>query len=252
MTPRFGRAWVGVLAIAFLAGVLMGVPARVALQLAPDAVATRLVDVEGTMWRGRARLPLAHDSPVEIEWTLAPGSLLIAAPRLALVLTHPLAGYRGALVLRSGAAELVDGSLRTSLGPLARFAGLPPGALLGSIDVQGIGGMLTSDGISALACTGVVSGVTVAGGSAPIALGDIGLACEGSPAGPAVAIVDRGGPLALQARVAFAPGWRYLVDGTAGARAGAPAALVQALPLLGRAEGPDRVRFRYSGEMVPR
>jgi hypothetical protein len=252
MKPRFSRAWLGSLAIAFLAGLLVGVPARLALQLAPAAVTTRLVDVEGTVWRGRARMPLAHAAPIAVEWTLAPSSLLVAAPRFALVLTHPLADYRGALVLRASTAELVDGTLRTSLGPLARFAGLPPGALLGAIDVQRIGGTLAADGIGSLACSGSISGVTVTGDSVPLALGDLGLECSDSPAGPAIEIVDRGGPLALQARVAFAPGWRYLVDGTAGARPGAPPSLAQALPLLGQAEGPDRVRFRYSGEMVPR
>lgn len=252
MTQRFEHTWIGVLSLAFLVGLVAGIPARMALGLLPDAAGSTLRDVQGTLWHGQARIPLTGTAPLALEWTLAPTSLLLATPRFTLVVLHPLADYRGAAILHRDSLELADGTLRTTLAPLARHAGLPLGTLLGSVEVDGVGAMLVADGFRSLVCTGSVRGVTVTGDGAPIALGDLGLSCSDGPAGPTLEIVDRGGSLALQARVGFAPGWRYLVDGTAGARPGAPPALAQALPLLGQADGPDRVRFRYSGELLQR
>jgi hypothetical protein len=252
MTRRTGRAWLVVLGVAFVGGLLAGLPARIALRFAPTELSARLTEIEGTLWRGRARYSLAGDAPLAIAWELAPWSLLLAAPRLSVTLVHPLGDYAGTLVLRGDTAELADGRLRTSLSPLARATGLPPGVLIGSVDAQLSSATLAADGIRTLGCAGSVTGVTVAGDGAPITLGDLALDCTDSPAGPALSITDRGGPLSLQATVGFSAGWRYLVDGTAGARPGAPPGLAQALPLLGRADGPDRVRFRYSGELKPR
>lgn len=252
MTRRLEHAWIGALTIAFLGGLVAGIPARVASQLLPTEVGASLRDLRGTLWHGRAQIPLTGSEPLALEWTLAPTSLLLASPRLTLVVSHPLGDFHGAAVLQRGSLRLLDGALRTTLSPLAQAAGLPPGTLLGSVDAQGIAATLAVEGILSLVCTGTVSGVTVAGDGTPVALGDLGLSCSDGPAGPTIEISDRGGALALQARVGFAPGWRYLVDGTAGARPGAPVSLAQALPLLGRADGPDRVRFRYSGELRQR
>lgn len=252
MTRRSSRAWLVVLGLAFVGGLLAGLPARIALRFAPQASSARLTEVEGTLWRGQAKAALSGQASVAIAWELAPTSLLFAAPRLSVTLSHPLGDYAGTLVLRGDAMELADGRLRTSLSPLIRATGLPPGLLLGSVDAQVGAATLAADGIRSLSCTGSVSGVTVAGDGAPIALGDLALECRDSPAGPMLAVADRGGPLMLQAEVVFAAGWRYLVDGTAGARPGAPPGLAQALPLLGDADGPDKVRFRYSGELKPR
>ena len=252
MKRRIERVWIAALCVAFLVGLAAGLPARLVLKLAPSALAARVSAVDGTLWRGHARLAIADLEPAAISWRLAPSSLLVAAPRLALELTHPLGRFDGVVVLHDGSSEVVDGGLSTTLSPLARFAGLPPGTLLGSVEAHGIDATLDAEGIRSLTCTGTVSGVTVTGDGTPLALGDLGVSCSDTAAGPTIAISDRGGPLVLQASVGFAPGWRYLVDGTAGARPGAPAALAQALPLLGRADGPDRIRFRYTGELLPR
>lgn len=250
MSVSLRHAWVGALAFAFVAGILAGLPARLALRLLPPEAAARLSEVSGTLWHGQARVALPRVEAAQLEWRLMAASLLLAAPRATLELHHPLGEFDAAVTLRGGAVELDDGRLRTTLSPLARFAGLPPGALLGSVELEAIDASLGADGIRRLACAGTVSGITVTGGAAPIALGDLAIECRDEAAGPTVAVSDRGGPLALEARVALAPGWRYLVDGTAGARPGAPREIVDALPLLGRAEGPDRVRFRYSGELT--
>jgi hypothetical protein len=251
MSARLRHAWLGALLLAFLAGLVAGLPATLALRLAPQALNARLSDVTGSIWHGRARMAVA-ELPAAIEWRLAPTSLLRAAPRFALEVTHPLGDFRGDLILDGAMLRVSDGVLRTTLGPLAKLAGLPPGALLGDVAAQTIEATLDADGLRHLGCSGAITGLTVAGDAAPIALGDLGLTCSDDAGGPTIALDDRGGPLLLQARIAFAPGWRYLVDGTAGARAGAPPAIAQALPLLGRAEGPDRVRFRYSGEISSR
>jgi len=252
MIARVHRAWIGALALAFLCGLLAGLPATVALRWAPAELAERLSDVEGTFWRGQARLALPNIEPLAVEWRLLPTSLLLAAPRLALVLRHPTAEYRGDLVLHRNALELRDGSLRTTLSPIARVAGLPPGSVFGDVAVSGITATIAADAVAQLGCTGSVSGLAAAAGGAPIALGDLDVSCRDEAGGPTIQLVDRGGPLVLQARIALAPGWRYLVDGTAGTRPGAPQELSDALPLFGRAAGPDRVSFRYSGELAPR
>jgi hypothetical protein len=251
MSARLRYAWLGALALAFLVGLVAGLPATIALRAAPPELRARLSDVEGSVWHGRARLVLAA-APAAVEWRLAPSSLLRAAPRFGIVLDHPRAHLRGDLTLAGGRLELSAGELRTSLAPLADVAGLPAGALLGSVDAQGIEATLDAEGLRHLACSGAITGLTAAGAAAPIALGDLALACDDDTGGPTIALDDRGGPLELKARIAFAPGWRYLVEGTAGARAGAAPEIAQALPLLGQAEGPDRVRFRYSGEITPR
>jgi hypothetical protein len=251
MKARLPRIWIAVLLLAFLGGLIGGLPARVALRFAPE-VGARLSDIEGSLWHGHARLPFAGVEAAALEWRLSPASLLLGAPRFALALRHPLAEFDGALVLRGGSVEVAAGELRTSLSPLARVAGLPPGTLLGNVNVQGISATLDADGVRSLVCSGAISSVTVTADAAPLALGDLALSCEDAPGGPTIGIADRGGPLALEARIALAQGWRYLIDGSAGARPGAPASLVEALPLLGRADGPDRVRFRYTGSFEPR
>ena len=138
MTKRRERIWIGALALAFLAGLTAGLPARLALRLVPDPLASRLSEVEGTLWRGQASLALAGLEPAEIGWRLAPSSLLIATPRVTLDVVHPLGRYDGIAVLHDGTVEVADGSLSTTLSPLARVAGLAPGTLLGSVEVRNI------------------------------------------------------------------------------------------------------------------
>jgi len=244
LLPRW--PWLAALGLAFVGNLVANLPARHALiGLAPAARAS-LSDVAGTLWQGSARLALGSTA-MDARWTLRPLSLLLLAPSAELELAAPELRFVGRVTRRAGGIlEITGGTLDARLGALARLAGPGVGALDASVEVRELALVLAGGKLSALGCTGAVRALT-AGPRYP--LGDLSLDCATDAGGPTLRIEDGGGALALQARVAITPDGRFLVDGSAGARPGAPPELAAALPLLGTAIGPDQVRFRYAGAL---
>jgi hypothetical protein len=242
--PRW--SWIAALLTAFAVGAVVHLPLRLALRLAGSGALAERVVLEGSVARWRARTA----DGLELRFVADP--LVLLTGRYG----GRFEAWRGATrfggdAVRSwgGAFEVDDATLAAGLAPLAAALGLPPSMLAGELEVGGIEATWRGGALTALACHGAVSGVRGGVGVDAMVLGDLGVSCSTPGDGPLVLVEDRGGPLAFRAELRFAADGRFLLDGTAGARPGAPPALAEVLPLLGRASGPDQVSFRYAGAL---
>jgi hypothetical protein len=242
--PRW--AWVGALAASFLIGLTYHLPLRVALRWAGASAVVERAALDGSITRWQARLA----DGIEVRFVADPLVLLsgrygghLEATRGSTRLTGVvIRGWDGGIGLRSG--ELAAG-----LAPLAATLGMPASMLEGQLKVTAIAATWRQGALVDLACDGEVSGVRGGSGADALALGDLGIRCATEAGGPSVEVEDRGGPLAFHAELRFAADGRFLLAGTAGARPGAPPALAQVLPMLGRSSGPDQVSFKYAGAL---
>jgi len=242
--PRW--AWGAALAASFVAGLTYHLPLRVALRLAGAGTVVERAALEGSVAGWRARLA----DGVEVRFVANPLVLVTGRYGGRIEASRGAARLTGAVVRRwDGAIALSDGTLSAGLAPLATTLGMPPSMLDGALVLDGVAATWQSGALTELECTGTVSGVRGGAGAEAIALGDLDVACATEPGGPAVKVVDRGGPLAFDAELRLAADGRFLLAGNAGARPGAPPVLAQVLPMLGRSSGPDQVSFRYAGEL---
>lgn len=240
------RGWIAALLIAFVVGAAVHLPLRLALRaLGQEALVARAAP-EGGLLRWQARTA----EGIELRFVASPLALLTGRYGGRIEAGRGATRFSGAVVRRwDGSIAVSDGALESGLAPLAAALGLPPSMLEGQLAVGGIEATWRAGALTALACDGEVRGVRGGGGDQALALGDLAVACGTPDGGPLVRIEDRGGPLAFRAELRFAADGRFLLDGTAGARPGAPPALAEVLPLLGRASGPDQVSFKYAGAL---
>jgi hypothetical protein len=238
---------VATLVIATLAGLVAGLPARWALLALGRGAQPLARAATGTVWQGSAPVVLAG-MRWEARWRLAPLALLVLEARADLELVAPGATLVARAALRDAQhAALTDASFEAQLGALAASVGRGLDGLDGTIALHDASLVVADGRIASLACAGTLRGLALRG----VALGDLDVACADEPGGPTITLRDRGGPLALEARIGLAADGRYLFDGHAAARPGAAPALVGALPLIGAPAEDGGVRIRYAGALPP-
>jgi hypothetical protein len=240
------RYWIAALLAAFVVGAAVHLPLRLALRaVGQDALVARAAP-EGGLLRWRARTA----EGIELRFAASPLALLTGRYGGRIEAARGATRLDGAVLRRwDGSIAISDGALESGLAPLAAALGLPQSMLEGQLAVGGIAATWRAGALTALACAGEVRDVRGGSGPEALALGDLAIACSTPDGGPLVRIEDRGGPLEFRAEVRFAADGRFLVDGTAGARPGAPPTLAEVLPLLGRASGPGQVSFKYAGAL---
>jgi hypothetical protein len=219
----------GVLAV--LAVIIAVLPASLANKFLPPAV--RAEDFSGTLWHGSAgRISVADRDAGALEWQLHPLALL------KLRLDADLHWVKGSFVV-DGAAEASRGDFQASDlrggGPIADLAtfGLAPGWRgVAEIRIPHIALDLAGPSPSLRSAVGEIdvadlSSPQVAGGSDignyALTFDDAALSSSGDAH---AALVDKGGPLSLDASITLTPQSRTgMLSGTVKERADAPPAL---------------------------
>jgi hypothetical protein len=222
-------ALIGVLAV--LAVVIAVLPASLANRFLPPAV--RAEDFSGTLWHGSAgRITVAGRDAGALEWHLHPLALL------KLGLDADLHWVKGSFVV-DGAAKLNHSDFQASDlrggGPIADLAtfGLAPGWRgVAEIRIRHIAADLSGPSPALRAAVGEIdvaelSSPQVAGGSDmgsyALTFDDASLSANGEAR---AVLVDKGGPLSLDASITLTPQARTgLLSGTVKERADAPPAL---------------------------
>ena len=225
--PRI--ALIGVLGV--LVVVIAVLPASLANKFLPPAV--RAEDFSGTLWHGSAgRISVAGRDAGAIEWHLHPLALF------KLRLEADLHWVKGSFVV-DGAAALSRSAFQASDlrggGPLADLSafGVAPGWHgLAEIRIRNIAADLAGPSPSLRAAVGEidvadVSSPQLAGGSDigsyALTFDDASLSANGEAR---AALVDKGGPLSLDASITLTPQSRTgMLSGTVKERAEAPPAL---------------------------
>jgi hypothetical protein len=224
--PRI--ALIGVLAV--LAVVIAVLPASLANKFLPPAV--QAADFSGTLWHGSAgRITVAGRDAGALEWHLHPPALF------RLHLDADLHWVKGSFVV-DGAADVSRSDFRASDlrggGPIADLAtfGLAGWRGVAEIRIRNIAADLAVAGPSLRSAVGEidvsdVSSPQVAGGSDigsyALTFDDASLSSNGDAR---AALVDKGGPLSLDASITLTPQTRtWTLSGTVQERADAPPAL---------------------------
>jgi hypothetical protein len=225
--PRI--ALIGVLAV--LVVVIAVLPASLANKFLPPAV--RAEDFSGTLWHGSAgRISVAGRDAGALEWHLHPLALF------KLRLNADLHWVKGSFVV-DGAADVSRSDFRASDlrggGPIADLAtfGVAPGWQgLAEIRIRNIAADLAGPSPALRSAVGEidvadVSSPQVAGGSDigsyALTFDDASLSANGEAR---AALVDKGGPLSLDASLTLTPQSRTgMLSGTVKERADAPPAL---------------------------
>jgi hypothetical protein len=224
--PRI--ALIGVLAV--LAVVIAVLPASLANKFLPPAV--RAEDFSGTLWHGSAgRITVAGRDAGALEWHLHPPALF------RLRLDADLHWVKGSFVV-DGAADVSRSDFRASDlrggGPIADLAtfGLAGWRGVAEIRIRNIAADLAGPTASLRSAVGEidvsdVSSPQVAGGSDigsyALTFDDASLSSNGDAR---AALVDKGGPLSLDASITLTPQSRTgMLSGTVQERADAPPAL---------------------------
>jgi hypothetical protein len=239
--PRI--ALIGVLGV--LVVVIAVLPASLANKFLPPAV--RAEDFSGTLWHGSAgRLSVAGRDAGAIEWHVHPLALF------KLRLEADLHWVKGSFVV-DGAAALSRSALQASDlrggGPLADLSafGVAPGWHgLAEIRIRNIAADLAGPSPSLRAAVGEidvadVSSPQVAGGSDigsyALTFDDASLSANGEAR---AALVDKGGPLSLDASITLTPQSRTgMLSGTVKERAEAPPALRKELDNVAQLQSRD-------------
>jgi hypothetical protein len=222
-------ALIGVLAV--LAVVIAVLPASLANKFLPAAM--RAEDFSGTLWHGSAgRITVAGREAGALEWHLHPLALF------KFRLDADLHWVKGSFVV-DGAAALSRSDFQASDlrggGPIADLStfGLAPGWRgLAEIRIRNIAADLAGPSPSLRSAVGEidisdVSSPQVAGGSDigsyALTFDDASLSANGEAR---AALVDKGGPLSLDASITLTPQSRTgMLSGTVKERADAPPAL---------------------------
>jgi hypothetical protein len=224
--PRI--ALIGVLAVA--AVIIAVLPASLANKFLPPAV--RAEDFSGTLWHGSAgRITVAGRDAGALEWHLHPPA------QLRLGLDADLHWVKGSFVV-DGAAQVTRKDLQASDlrggGPIADLAtfGLAGWRGVAEIRIRNIAFDLAGPSPSLRSAVGEidvadVSSPQVAGGadigSYALSFDDASLSSNGEAR---AALVDKGGPLSLDAAITLTPQARTgMLSGTVQERADAPPAL---------------------------
>jgi hypothetical protein len=225
--PRI--ALIGVLAV--LVVVIAVLPASLANKFLPPAV--RAEDFSGTLWHGSAgRISVAGRDAGALEWHLHPLALF------KLRLNADLHWVKGSFVV-DGVADVSRSDFRASDlrggGPIADLAtfGVAPGWQgLAEIRIRNIAADLAGPSPALRSAVGEidvadVSSPQVAGGSDigsyALTFDDASLSANGEAR---AALVDKGGPLSLDASLTLTPQSRTgMLSGTVKERADAPPAL---------------------------
>lgn len=220
---------IGVLAV--LAVVIAVLPASLANKFLPPAV--RAEDFSGTLWHGSAgRLTVAGRDAGALEWQLHPLALF------KLRLDADLHWVKGSFVL-DGAAEVSRSDFRASnlrgggpIADLSTFGAMPGWRGVAEIRIRTIAADLAGPSPSLRSAVGEidvsdVSSPQVAGGadlgSYALTFDDASLSSNGDAR---AALVDKGGPLSLDASITLTPQSRTgMLSGTVKERADAPPAL---------------------------
>jgi hypothetical protein len=239
--PRI--ALIGVLGV--LVVVIAVLPASLANKFLPPAV--RAEDFSGTLWHGSAgRLSVAGRDAGAIEWHVHPLALF------KLRLEADLHWVKGSFVV-DGAAALSRSALQASDlrggGPLADLSafGVAPGWHgLAEIRIRNIAADLAGPSPSLRAAVGEidvadVSSPQLAGGSDigsyALTFDDASLSANGEAR---AALVDKGGPLSLDASITLTPQSRTgMLSGTVKERAEAPPALRKELDNVAQLQSRD-------------
>jgi hypothetical protein len=239
--PRI--ALIGVLGV--LVVVIAVLPASLANKFLPPAV--RAEDFSGTLWHGSAgRLSVAGRDAGAIEWHVHPLALF------KLRLEADLHWVKGSFVV-DGAAALSRSAFQASDlrggGPLADLSafGVAPGWHgLAEIRIRNIAADLAGPSPSLRAAVGEidvadVSSPQLAGGSDigsyALTFDDASLSANGEAR---AALVDKGGPLSLDASITLTPQSRTgMLSGTVKERAEAPPALRKELDNVAQLQARD-------------
>jgi hypothetical protein len=239
--PRI--ALIGVLGV--LVVVIAVLPASLANKFLPPAV--RAEDFSGTLWHGSAgRLSVAGRDAGAIEWHVHPLALF------KLRLEADLHWVKGSFVV-DGAAALSRSAFQASDlrggGPLADLSafGVAPGWHgLAEIRIRNIAADLAGPSPSLRAAVGEidvadVSSPQLAGGSDigsyALTFDDASLSANGEAR---AALVDKGGPLSLDASITLTPQSRTgMLSGTVKERAEAPPALRKELDNVAQLQSRD-------------
>jgi hypothetical protein len=239
--PRI--ALIGVLGV--LVVVIAVLPASLANKFLPPAV--RAEDFSGTLWHGSAgRISVAGRDAGAIEWHLHPLALF------KLRLEADLHWVKGSFVV-DGAAALSRSAFQASDlrggGPLADLSafGVAPGWHgLAEIRIRNIAADLAGPSPSLRAAVGEidvadVSSPQLAGGSDigsyALTFDDASLSANGEAR---AALVDKGGPLSLDASITLTPQSRTgMLSGTVKERAEAPPALRKELDNVAQLQARD-------------
>jgi hypothetical protein len=216
--------------LAVAAVIIAVLPASLANKFLPPAV--RAEDFSGTLWHGSAgRITVAGRDAGALEWHLHPPALL------RLGLDADLHWVKGSFVV-DGAAQVTRKDLQASDlrggGPIADLAtfGLAGWRGVAEIRIRNIAFDLAGPSPSLRSAVGEidvadVSSPQVAGGadigSYALSFDDASLSSNGEAR---AALVDKGGPLSLDAAITLTPQARTgMLSGTVQERADAPPAL---------------------------
>jgi hypothetical protein len=236
-------ALIGVIAV--IAVVIAVLPASLANKFLPQAV--RAEDFSGTLWHGSAaRITVAGRDAGALEWRLHPLALF------ELRVAADLHWVKGGFVV-DGAAQVSQSDFQatdlTGGGPIADLAtfGLAPGWRgVAEIHIRSLALNLSGQSPSLRSAVGEIDVADVSSpqvargadiGSYALTFDDVAVTASGDAR---AALVDKGGPLSLDASITFTPQARTgMLSGTVKERADASPALRKDLDDVGQLHARD-------------
>jgi general secretion pathway protein N len=241
----------GLLAVAVFA--IAALPAR----LASSRLAARQISAAGyagTIWAGSATGVALRGVPVgDLRWHLQAAGLLRLRLAVDVDLKRADGSASGTFAVSAAGSPAIEGlEFDLPIEALESFApGLPHGwrgRARGKFEELRLSGGWPERVRGTLDLSGLQSPPAGAG-----ALGDY-RATFPDPAAPAGAgvtarVMDRGGPLRLDARLTLSPGRSFLLEGTVAAGPGAPARIERAMQFLGPPDASGRREFSVSGTL---
>lgn len=243
--PAFRIALLGV--AAFAIALLVVLPARWLAWALPAAV--HCGSLQGSLWNGRCQqleLRTARGQPVqlpEVSWQMHPGALLLATLSADLRVVTPALQARGLARLRAGGSLRISALSVSGNVDHASLAAMPSG-WSGRLEASDVLLELRGNRLQALGGTAQLQQLRDTHG----VYGDFTLTMPPQQAAPFKGqLRDRGGVLALDARLGVNADRSWQIDGTIQPRAGAPAGLDQVLDQLGTADVSGRRTFSVAG-----
>ncbi len=239
--------------VAFIVGIVVFFPARVAAEWAESAVPDiTLGGVSGTLLDGRARYAAGPGAAVEnLRWTLHPGALLTGRLAADIRIDSDISGFSGT-VARSfwGTTTISDVQGAASLSWLAKLAGytfLPLSANLdAATDALSLNDSLT---LSALEGRLQLTSTQWQLVEPPLQLGGFAATVEQTENGLTLRVTESDGPLAIRGQAQLDANRQFQVDMRLRARAGADDRLENLLDQLGEADAQGWHRVRQQGRL---
>jgi hypothetical protein len=238
--------WIGLLAAGgFLVIVLARLPASWVM---PRTGGLSCASVDGSIWHGSCDGLTLERAPFgDLAWDIAPLRLLTGTLAAHVVLAHgPVAGSADVARALGGGIELRNLIADLPLDP-RQIPRLPP-RLHGTVHTDLALARIEHGAITELKGRIEAHDLTQAVGRLT-PLGSYAVTFPGGGSEPLGALVDLGGPLAVQGtlRLTRQPG--YVLEGQVAPRDGAPPELIGNLQLLGTPDGLGRRPFSIAGTL---